>query len=145
MKKLMMGMMVAAAMVAEAKIELSTPFSDGMVLQRGRAVPVWGKAEPGRKVTVAFADGEASTIACAKGCWKVMLPAMEASKESRTLTVTESEIGWLWDSVLETVEVKDVLVGEVWMCAGQSNTDCPVWGRARVTATAWARCPFRPR
>lgn len=128
MKKLMMGMMVAAAMVAEAKIELATPFSDGMVLQRGRAVPVWGKAEPGRKVTVAFADGEASTIACAKGCWKVMLPAMEASKESRTLTVTESEIGWLWDSVLETVEVKDVLVGEVWMCAGQSNTDCPVWG-----------------
>ena len=113
---------------ASAKIELATPFSDGVVLQRGMKVPVWGKAAPGSKVTVEFAGESASTVACPGGCWKVNLPPMEASKESRTLTVTESEAGWLWDSTLDTVEVKDVLVGEVWMCAGQSNTDCPIWG-----------------
>ena len=111
-----------------AAITLGTPFSDGAVLQRGMEVPVWGKAEPGHKVTVEFAGNAVSTVACPGGCWKVKLPAMEASKESRVLTVTESESGWLWDTVLETVEVKDVLVGEVWMCSGQSNTDCPIWG-----------------
>ena len=113
---------------ASAKIDLGTPFADGAVLQRGMKVPVWGKAAPGCKVTVSFAGNEVSTIACAKGCWKVSLPAMEASKESRTMTVTESKIGWLWDDETDAVEVKDVLVGEVWMCAGQSNTDCPIWG-----------------
>ena len=128
MKTVIMLGAAACALPLFAKIELATPFSDGMVLQRGMKVPVWGKAEPGRKVTVAFADGEAEAIASAKGCWKVMLPTMEASKASRTLTVTESEVGWLWDSEVDSVEVKDVLVGEVWMCSGQSNTDCPVWG-----------------
>lgn len=123
---------IAAAFAVKAEIKLAAPFADGMVLQRGREVPVWGKAEPGRKVTVAFGDAEVATIACAKGCWKVALPAMEASKESRTLTVTESEIGWLWDSELSSVEVKDVLVGEVWMCSGQSNTDCPIWSPGGV-------------
>ena len=127
-KVVVVSCFASLALAASAKIELATPFADGMVLQREMEVPVWGKAEPGRKVTVEFAGRKAVTIACAKGCWKVKLPAMEASKESRTLTVTESEIGWLWDSDLETVEVKDVLVGEVWMCSGQSNTDCPIWG-----------------
>ena len=127
----------AVALPAFAKIDMGTPFTDGIVLQRGREVPVWGKAEPGRKVTVAFAGNEVATIACAKGCWKVMLPAMEASRESRTMTVTESEIGWLWDSELDVVEVKDVLVGEVWMCAGQSNTDCPIWGGSSRYRDGW--------
>ena len=139
MKNKILTLSVAGAMAlpAFAKIDLGTPFADGMVLQRGREVPVWGKAEPGRKVTVAFAGNEVATVACAKGCWKVMLPAMEASKESRTLTVTESEIGWLWDSALETVELKDVLVGEVWMCSGQSNTDCPIWGGSARYRDGW--------
>ena len=116
-----------AALAAQAKIEMGTPFTDGAVLQRGREVPVWGKAEPGRKVTVAFGDAEVSTIACAKGCWKVMLPAMAASRENRVLKVTESEIGWLWDTESDAVEVKDVLVGEVWFASGQSNMECPIW------------------
>ena len=137
MKKLAVVGAAMCALPVFAKIELGTPFADGMVLQRGREVPVWGKAEPGCKVTVEFADAEVSTTACAKGCWKVMLPAMEASKESRTLTVTESDAGWLWDTERETVELKDVLVGEVWMCAGQSNTDCPIWGGSPRYRDGW--------
>jgi len=139
MKKACLTLAVVGAVTLPtfAKIDLGTPFSDGIVLQRLRDVPVWGKAEPGRKVTVSFAGNEVSTVACAKGCWKVALPAMPASKESRVMTVTESEIGWLWDSVCETVEVKDVLVGEVWMCSGQSNTDCPIWGGAPRYRDGW--------
>ena len=139
MKKIILPLVAAGAIClpAFAKVEMGTPFTDGVVLQRDRQVPVWGKAEPGRKVTVAFAGNEVSTIACAKGCWKVMLPAMEASKESRVLTVTEAEIGWLWDSATDVVAVQDVLVGEVWMCAGQSNTDCPIWGGSPRYRDGW--------
>ena len=127
-REFIVGVAMAFALAAEAKIELGTPFADGMVLQRGMKVPVWGKAEPGRKVTVEFAGNEVSTVACPDGCWKVKLPAMCASKESRTLAVTERESGWLWDTALDTVEIRDVLVGEVWFCSGQSNTECPIWG-----------------
>ena len=119
--------LASLALSASAKIELATPFSDGAVLQRGREVPVWGTAEVGRKVTVEFADAKVATIAGSDGKWLVKLPAMDASKENRTLTVEESELGW-FGSTTDTVEVKDVLVGEVWMCSGQSNTDCPIWG-----------------
>ena len=136
-KVILVSSLMSLILSASAKIELATPFSDGMVLQRGMEVPVWGKAEPGRKVTVKFAGNSVSTIACPGGCWKVKLPTMEASKESRVLTVTESESGWLWDSTLETVEIRDVLVGEVWMCAGQSNTDCPIWGSSPRYRDGW--------
>ena len=119
---------VACALPLFAKVELATPFSDGVVLQRGMEVPVWGKAEPGRRVTVEFAGAAVSAVARPDGCWKVKLPRMEAARESRVLTVTESAPGWLWDTARETVEVKDVLVGEVWLCSGQSNAECPIWG-----------------
>ena len=129
MKKVVFGLGIASLVLsASAKIEMGTPFSDGAVLQRGMKVPVWGKSTPGSKVTVAFAGNSVSTDACSGGCWKVYLPPMEASKESRTLTVTESEAGWLWDSTLDMAEVKDVLVGEVWFASGQSNMECPIWG-----------------
>ena len=136
-KTILIASLTSLVLSASAKIELATPFSDGMVLQRGMEVPAWGKAEPGRKVTVEFAGNSVSTVACPGGCWKVKLPEMCASKESRTLTVTESEAGWLWDSTLEAVEIRDVLVGEVWMCAGQSNTDCPIWGKSPRYRDGW--------
>ncbi|MBQ0033011.1 MAG: hypothetical protein KBT68_09460 [bacterium] len=127
MKKVMMVGAVACALPLFAKIEMGTPFSDGAVLQRGMEVPVWGVADPGKQVTVAFADAEVSAIAGADGKWMVKLPKMCASKESRMMTVTEGESGW-FGSTTDTVEVKDVLVGEVWFASGQSNMECPIWG-----------------
>ncbi len=111
---------VVCALPLFAKIEMGTPFSDGVVLQRERPVPIWGTAEPGSVVTVRFAGASASAAVSSDRTWKVELPAMAASKESRVMTVTEG--------AGETIAVRDVLVGEVWMCAGQSNTDCPIWG-----------------
>ena len=137
MRKIMALATVAMTVPAFAKVELATPFNDGMVLQRGCEVPVWGKAEPGSKVKVKFAGNAETTVACSGGCWKVMLPAMEVSKESRTLTVVEATDGWLWDSETDRVEIKDVLVGEVWMCSGQSNTDCPIWGGSPRYRDGW--------
>ena len=141
MKKLMMGAAAALAVfAAEAKVTTATPFADNMVLQRDRAVPVWGRADPGETVTVTFAGQTKTVTADAKGAWKVMLDAMPASKENRTLKVA---------GATNAEEIKNVLVGEVWFASGQSNTECPIWGpgpRYRdgqgAVMTAMARRPF---
>lgn len=117
MKKLMVfsAGVCLAALSSQAAVTLATPFKDHMVLQRRTAVPVWGKADPGEVVKVAFGGRTVSATAGADGAWRVDLPAMEASKEGRTLTANDAK-------------VSDVLVGEVWFCCGQSNTELPLCG-----------------
>ena len=132
-KELVLSAVALSALPLFAKIELATPFADGMVLQRGMEVPVWGKAEPGKKVTVAFAETTADTVAAADGAWSVKLPKMAASKESRVLRVAECAAS----DQTDVVELKDVLVGEVWMCSGQSNADCPIWGNGPRYRDGW--------
>lgn len=109
--------LVLAALVLPAAAEVRLPhvFTDGAVLQRDRAVPVWGHAEPGKKVTVKFAGQEKSVQAGADGAWRVDLDAMPASAEGRSLEAAE-EGG-------HRVELKDILVGEVWLASGQSNME----------------------
>ena len=126
MKKMTCLAAVAAlgAIALEAKVELGVPFADHAVLQRGREVPVWGTADPGAKVKVSFAGPTfrqvRETVADANGAWCVKLGAMDASCEGRTLTA-EAGAG-------DVASAQDVLVGEVWFCAGQSNTELPLCG-----------------
>jgi sialate O-acetylesterase len=101
------------ASALQAEVKLSKVFTPHMVLQRGMAVPVWGTAAPGEKVTVAFAGQNKTTTADAKGAWSVKLDALKASAESRTLTIGGQKID-------------DVLVGDVWIGSGQSNMDMVV-------------------
>ncbi len=132
----MMTAAMAAAFGVEAKVQLGVPFTDGVVLQRERAVSVWGTADAGEKVTVSFADQCVATTAGADGRWCVKLAPLSASCESRTLTVTgfkKADSSWLncWglfagEKDVNVAQVKDVLVGEVWFCAGQSNTEMPL-------------------
>ena len=96
------------ALSASAAVKFASPFGDGMVLQRGKPVAVWGTADAGEKVNVTFAGQSASATAGADGRWLVRLAPMEASAEGRVLKANDDE-------------VKDVLVGEVWLCSGQSN------------------------
>lgn len=91
-------------------------FGDHMVLQREMPLPVWGKADPGERITVEFGDESAATVADRRGDWRVTLPAMPASAEPRSLVIRAGN----------RVEVSDVLVGEVWLCAGQSNMLLPL-------------------
>ncbi len=129
-----LGAVVAgAALPAFAEIRMGAPFTDGVVLQRGMNVPVWGWATPSdgtgvRRVTVTFAGQSKTADVGADGAWKIKLDPMEASKESRILTVSESPFELSGGSVADKVEVKDVLVGEVWFASGQSNMECPIWG-----------------
>ena len=113
---------VAAALVASAafaKVEFGTPFADGMVLQRGMPVAVWGTAEPGESVKVSFAGLDAEASADGEGRWLVRLPALEASAEGRALRAAAAS---------GEASFSDVLVGEVWYCSGQSNAELPLVG-----------------
>ena len=96
-----------------AGVTLAPLFQDGAVLQRDKPVPVWGRASAAGKITVSFGGQTRTTTADAAGRWLVTLENMPASAEGRTLTVTEAGS--------PAVEVKDVLVGEVWIGSGQSN------------------------
>ena len=116
-----------ASVSASAAIRLAAPFTEGAVLQRQRPVPVWGRALPGSTVKVAFAEAEQSTVADESGKWRVDLPAMEACREGRTLVVREFGKDEP-EKAVDAVEVKDVLVGEVWFVSGQSNTELPLVG-----------------
>ena len=111
-----------AASCCAAGVRLASPFTDGAVLQRGMKVPVWGWADPGEKVEVAFAGHSATAVAGADGRWKCTLPPMEACKEGRTLSVAVRG----GNPDMPALTVKDVLVGEVWFVAGQSNCEFPI-------------------
>ena len=115
---IMACMAVSIVSAAEGKVRFAPPFGDGMVLQRGMPVAVWGRAPAGEEVSVSFAGNTVKAVADAKGAWKCRLPAMEASAESRTLAVTGKG---------GSHAVRDVLVGEVWLMGGQSNAECPFW------------------
>ncbi|MBT1690240.1 sialate O-acetylesterase [Dawidia soli] len=99
--------MVPAAM---ADVRLPAIFRDHMVLQRGAPVNVWGWASPGEKVAVTLMMKSATAIANKQGTWSVVLPALEAGGPY-TLTVEGRN----------TIVLSDVLIGDVWICGGQSN------------------------
>lgn len=106
-----------------ASLTIASPFADHAVVQAGRVVPVWGNAEAGARVTVTFAGQMREVSADDNGRWHVDLASLEPSSESRVLTVSDE---------LTSLSVSDVLVGEVWLCAGQSNMELPLWGAPSV-------------
>lgn len=121
----MLAVAVAAtATMVDAAVTLPHVFGDKMVLQQGQKVPVWGKAEPGEKVTVAFAGQVVSATADAAGKWKLFLAPLAASSVERDFVVTSS----IGDSQSSTSRFSGVVVGEVWFCAGQSNMEFPMGG-----------------
>ncbi|MDP0492400.1 MAG: sialate O-acetylesterase [Verrucomicrobiota bacterium JB023] len=105
--------MSGAGPTLAAALTLGSPFTDHAVLQRGSQVPVWGQAEAGDTITVEFAGQSKEAKADAGGSWRVDLDPLSSSAEPAVLTV-RSAGG-------ESIECEYVLVGEVWICAGQSN------------------------
>ncbi|MFO7937740.1 MAG: sialate O-acetylesterase [Kiritimatiellia bacterium] len=96
-----------------AKVKLPSVFSSGMVLQQGQNIPVWGQADPGEAVTVTFAGQSSKATADKNGKWTLELKPLKASAKPAVFTVK----GY------DTVTFRDVLVGEVWFCSGQSNME----------------------
>ncbi|HLW67701.1 MAG TPA: sialate O-acetylesterase [Gemmataceae bacterium] len=109
----------ALAMPAWADVKPHGLFTDNCVLQAGKEVPVWGMATPGEKVTVTVSgksEASASATADKDGHWLVRLPSMKAGNDPITLTIKGKN----------EVVVKNVLIGEVWICSGQSNMEWPL-------------------
>ena len=110
-----------------AAVKPNALFSDNAVLQQGIPVPVWGTAGDGEKVTVMFAGQTAATVA-KDGKWQVTLPVLKANSTPQTLTIAGEN----------KVEIKNVLVGEVWVCSGQSNMAFGLSGAANGAAAIQA-------
>jgi sialate O-acetylesterase len=98
-----------------AEVKLPSLVSDGMVLQQGMKVSIWGMADPGEKVSVTLNDQQASAVADTEGRWRVPMGPLSAGGPF-TLTIAGRN----------TITLHDVLVGEVWVCSGQSNMEMPV-------------------
>ncbi|MDF9832017.1 sialate O-acetylesterase [Ereboglobus sp. PH5-5] len=96
---------------ATADVVFAPYFRDNAVLQRDKDVPVWGRADPGEKVTVTFQSQTVSATADDMGRWSVKLAPMPANATPASLVAKGKN----------TVTVGNVLVGEVWLCSGQSN------------------------
>lgn len=109
---------------AEMSLQMGTPFGDGAVLQREVMVPVWGWTAPGAEVTLRFAGQEIAATADEKGRWEASFKPLHADRvtdpavapSGRTMTISAGK-----DGAKVSSELKGILVGEVWLCAGQSN------------------------
>jgi sialate O-acetylesterase len=100
-----------------AELRLSNAFTDHMVLQQQMPIRVWGWATPGGEIQVKLAGKKTETTAGEDGKWLAELPAMQADNKPYKLQVSSGS---------EKVELQDVLLGEVWICSGQSNMFMPI-------------------
>ena len=97
---------------ADAKVTLPAILTDGMVMQRERPISIWGWAEKGEKVSIIFNKKNYSLITPDNGKWKIELPAMKA--------------GGPYTLKVNNIVVEDILIGDVWLCTGQSNMELQV-------------------
>ena len=117
-----------ASMPTCAEVRLPQLFHSGMVMQRGKPVPVWGWADKGEQVTVTFQKKKYTTTADEEGRWRINLPQMKAGGpytlevRGERLRVGERSSGMK----SEVKEITDVLIGDVWLLSGQSNIDVTI-------------------
>ena len=110
MKKILLFLTALLSVsLMEAKVSLPQQFQSGMVLQRGKPIPVWGTADAGETVTVSFNKKQYTVVADEQGRWRVDLPRMKA--------------GGPYELTVDSLQFTDVLIGDVWLLSGQSNID----------------------
>jgi Domain of unknown function (DUF303). len=112
---------------SHAQLLLPKILGNNMVLQRNKPVPLWGKANAGDDIAIQFNHQSKTTKADGQGNWKLTLDAMEASSDPEKLTITNGK---------QTITLNNILVGEVWICSGQSNMEYPMRRNDKVTVPA---------
>jgi sialate O-acetylesterase len=121
LRSVLFGILIFAGQVSDAAVRLPRIFSDGMVLQRGMPVPVWGWSDRDETVTVSF-NGSRQQVSAKKGeRWKISLPVQQPGGPF-VLEVRASD----------TLTLKDVWVGDVWLCSGQSNMEYELFKSAEL-------------
>jgi sialate O-acetylesterase len=118
MRSMILGLLAATALSASVQAAplLAPVFTDHAVLQRGQPIRVWGAAKPGAVVALSLGEAKASATADAQGRWSSAFPAREPGA---ALTLTAQAGG-------ERQTLSDLLVGDVWLCSGQSNMEYPL-------------------
>ena len=122
-----------AAGTLRANVIPAPLFAGHAVLQRDKPQTIWGKADAGEKVSVTFGQQQRTTMADRDGRWLVFLDALPASSEGTDLTIAGKN----------TVVLRDIVVGEVWLCSGQSNMEWPVSRAANAEAEIAAMMSFK--
>jgi sialate O-acetylesterase len=112
------------ACAVRAEVRLPAIIGDNMVLQQGTKVRIWGNAKAGERVIVTFQNKSTETVADAQGYWQVFIGPLKSGGPAE-LTVKGDN----------TVTIKNVLVGEVWLCSGQSNMEWPLANTIGATET----------
>ncbi|PTS90104.1 hypothetical protein DBR27_22000 [Flavobacterium sp. HMWF030] len=115
MKKNLIFLFLMISIMSNANVKMPLIFSDGMVLQRNKEIPVWGWADANEKVEVHFNKQTKTTQADKNGKWTIKLAAEKAGGPFELIITGKNKI-----------IIKDVLVGEVWICSGQSNMEFQV-------------------
>jgi sialate O-acetylesterase len=110
---ILLGLALTFTSALFAEVILPKVIGHNMVLQRYKSVPIWGTASKGEKVTVTFGGQHKETVANDSGKWVVNLNPMQASELPRQMTIAGTN----------TIVLKNILVGEVWLCSGQSNME----------------------
>lgn len=112
---------IATTLACNGQIQLASLFSDRMILQQQADVSIWGKATPGVKITIqpSWTENNFVEIVNNDGSWKVKIPTPKASFNQNKITFNQGS---------STVIIDNILIGEVWLCSGQSNMEMPVNG-----------------
>ena len=118
---------------AMAELHVPAQISDHMILQREMAVPIWGTGTAGESVTAEFAGQSKTTRVGADGKWMLKLDSLPASAEARELVIKSRD---------ETLKIRDVLVGDVWLASGQSNMGSPLSSGSAALALPTANDPL---
>lgn len=110
------ALIISALFTAKAEVTLPNILSSNMVLQRNSSVPIWGKADAGEVVKVSFAGQTIETTAGTDGKWSVSLKPMKLNSKPADLVISGKN----------TITLSNILVGDVWLCSGQSNMEYPL-------------------
>ncbi|GAB4018688.1 sialate O-acetylesterase [Spirosoma koreense] len=111
------------SLYAKAEIVLPRIFGHNMVLQQGKPVVIWGKASAGETVRVQFSNQQQTTSADASGQWRVTLKPLSVSATPSELVIAGTN----------TIRLQNILVGEVWLCSGQSNMEYTMRKNSKVS------------
>ncbi len=105
-------LVLSTILTIRAEVRLPRLISDGMILQRNTEIKIWGWASAGEKIGVKFNGQTYFTTASDEGKWEVLLPSHSA--------------GGPYEMVINEISIKDILIGDVWVCSGQSNMELPM-------------------
>jgi sialate O-acetylesterase len=102
---------------ATAQLKVAKIFSDNMILQREKPIHIWGKGMPGERVTVTFANEKRTVTVQNDSGWTIIFKAQKANAQPQSVLISSGN---------EKIEIKNILIGDVWLCIGQSNMEFPV-------------------